>query len=181
MLLWHGSRLSNFVGILSQGLHSHIFHSLGCKNCNPRQVCALLLQRRPSRATCSARVSTSLVSVEVIALLICVNVCACRHGVQVGQLLLHHPGQQHRPAAPLRGTLLCTCACSQVRTCLNEQVALGGMNELKQADYYADRLPAGKLSTKGEISVCVAGELMGSCSLIPCKVWARRLRIRAAR
>lgn len=59
-LLWHGSRLSNWCGILSQVrgqplLASQRFHS----NTPFCRVCASHLPRHHQQATCSARVSTS--------------------------------------------------------------------------------------------------------------------------
>ena len=95
MLLWHGSRLTNFVGILSEGLRI---------------------------APPSAPVTGYMFGKGVYFADICsksANYCWTNANSNTGLMLL----------------------C---------EVALGQMNELKYADYYANNLPAGMLSTLGK-------------------------------
>ncbi|XP_049603711.1 poly [ADP-ribose] polymerase 2 [Syngnathus scovelli] len=94
MLLWHGSRLSNWVGILNQGL----------RVAPPEApVTGYMFGKGIYFADMSSKSA---------------NYCFARNHNQVGLLLL----------------------C---------EVALGDSNELLDADYNADNLPAGKHSTKG--------------------------------
>ncbi|XP_051943359.1 poly [ADP-ribose] polymerase 2 isoform X2 [Hippocampus zosterae] len=94
MLLWHGSRLSNWVGILSQGL----------RVAPPEApVTGYMFGKGIYFADMSSKSA---------------NYCFARNHNQVGLLLL----------------------C---------EVALGDSNELLDADYNANNLPAGKHSTKG--------------------------------
>jgi len=118
MLLWHGSRLTNWVGILSQGE----FMCLGAgsvpfggrsicteRMCGmfhfvPLQACASLLRRLRSPATCLVRAHVArmvTMSRDVRGSEAHVYVCIhsphrqgcllCGHGVQVRQLLFHQP------------------------------------------------------------------------------------------
>lgn len=89
-LLWHGSRLTNFVGILSQGLRI-----------------------APPEAPVTGYVSCALLFNQMkktILFYFFVDVwqrsVLCRHGLQVRQLLLHQQEQQHWHSSPLRGTIL---------------------------------------------------------------------------
>ncbi|XP_019748466.1 poly [ADP-ribose] polymerase 2 isoform X2 [Hippocampus comes] len=94
MLLWHGSRLSNWVGILSQGL----------RVAPPEApVTGYMFGKGIYFADMSSKSA---------------NYCFARNHNQVGLLLL----------------------C---------EVALGDSNEMLDADYNANNLPAGKHSTKG--------------------------------
>merc|ERR1712228_458550 len=94
MLLWHGSRLTNFVGIISQGLRI---------------------------APPEAPVTGYMFGKGVYFADMCsksANYCFTSPSANTGLILL-------------------------------AEVALGDMNPKFQADYYADKLPKGKLSTKG--------------------------------
>ncbi|XP_066311093.1 poly [ADP-ribose] polymerase 2-like [Miscanthus floridulus] len=94
MLLWHGSRLSNWTGILSQGLRISPPEALVSGYMFGKVVYFADMFSKSANYCCASE--------------------ACRSGV----------------------LLLC-------------EVALGDMNELLNADYDANNLPKGKLSTKG--------------------------------
>lgn len=93
-LLWHGSRLTNFVGIISQGLRI-----------------------APPEAPVTGYMFGK--------------------GVYFANMVSK---SANYTAATRSNPVACMLLC---------EVALGDMNELKQADYHASNLPAGKLSTKG--------------------------------
>ena len=93
-LLWHGSRLTNFVGIISQGLRI----------------------APPEAPVTGYMFGKGVYFADMISK--SANYCNASRGSDVACMLL----------------------C---------EVALGDMNELKQADYHASNLPPGKLSTKG--------------------------------
>jgi len=93
-LLWHGSRLTNFVGILSQGLRI----------------------APPEAPVTGYMFGKGVYFADMVSK--SANYCNASRGSDTACMLL----------------------C---------EVALGDMNELKQADYHASNLPAGKLSTKG--------------------------------
>jgi poly [ADP-ribose] polymerase len=93
MLLWHGSRLTNFVGILSQGL----------RIAPPEApVTGYMFGKGVYFADCVSKSA---------------NYC--------------YPSRD-------KPSILLLC-----------EVAVGKSNELTQSDYYANKLPKGKLSTKG--------------------------------
>ncbi|CAK7348322.1 unnamed protein product [Dovyalis caffra] len=94
MLLWHGSRLTNWIGILSQGLRI-----------------------APPEAP--------------------VTGCMFGKGVYFADMFSNSANYCYATSAAPAGVLL---LC---------EVALGDMAELLQAKYDADKLPSGKLSTKG--------------------------------
>uniref|UniRef100_A0A7I4FF06 Poly [ADP-ribose] polymerase n=2 Tax=Physcomitrium patens TaxID=3218 RepID=A0A7I4FF06_PHYPA len=94
MLLWHGSRLSNWTGILSQGLRI-----------------------APPEAPVT--------------------------GYMFGK------GVYFADMVSKSANYCCTHANDPIGVLLLSEVALGGMNELLRSDYHANKLPAGKLSTKG--------------------------------
>ncbi|PHT93271.1 Poly [ADP-ribose] polymerase 2 [Capsicum annuum] len=94
MLLWHGSRLTNWAGILSQGLR-------------------IAPPEAPSTGYMFGK------------------------GVYFADMFSKSANYCYASSAARNGVLL---LC---------EVALGDMNELLSADYYADKLPPGKLSTKG--------------------------------
>lgn len=94
MLLWHGSRLTNWTGILSQGLRI----------------------APPEAPVTGYMFGKGVYFADIVSK--SANYCYTSSRDPIGVLLL----------------------C---------EVALGDMRELQYADYYADRLPAGKLSTKG--------------------------------
>jgi len=94
MLLWHGSRLTNFVGILSQGLRI----------------------APPEAPVTGYMFGKGVYFADMVSK--SANYCNTSRSSDIGVLLL----------------------C---------EVALGETNDLYQADYNADRLPDGKLSTKG--------------------------------
>nr|CAB3473102.1 unnamed protein product [Digitaria exilis] len=94
MLLWHGSRLSNWAGILSQGLRI----------------------APPEAPVCGYMFGKGVYFADMFSK--SANYCYASEASRSGVLLL----------------------C---------EVALGDMNELVNADYYANNLPKGKLSTKG--------------------------------
>ena len=94
MLLWHGSRLTNWAGILSQGL----------RIAPPEApVTGYMFGKGCYFSDCSSKSA---------------NYCYSTSTKNVGILSL-------------------------------SEVSLGNCNELKQADYSADKLPNGKMSTKG--------------------------------
>ncbi len=94
MLLWHGSRMTNWSGILSQGL----------RIAPPEApVTGYMFGKGCYFSDCSSKSA---------------NYCYTTSNKNVGFLSL-------------------------------SEVSLGECNELKQADYDADKLPAGKMSTKG--------------------------------
>ncbi|KAL6626219.1 hypothetical protein ACP70R_029945 [Stipagrostis hirtigluma subsp. patula] len=94
MLLWHGSRLTNWAGILSQGLRI----------------------APPEAPVTGYMFGKGVYFADMFSK--SANYCNASEGSTSGVLLL----------------------C---------EVALGDMNELLNADYYANNLPKGKLSTKG--------------------------------
>mmetsp|Transcript_52481 Transcript_52481/g.60021 ORF Transcript_52481/g.60021 Transcript_52481/m.60021 type:complete len:650 (-) Transcript_52481:186-2135(-) len=94
MLLWHGSRLSNYVGILSQGLRI-----------------------APPEAPVT--------------------------GYMFGK------GVYFADMVSKSANYCCTSRDSNTGILILCDVALGECNEKKRADFYADRLPKGKSSTKG--------------------------------
>lgn len=94
MLLWHGSRLSNWIGILSQGLRI----------------------APPEAPVTGYMFGKGVYFADMFSK--SANYCFAS------------------PSSPVGVLLLC-------------EVALGDMVELLQANYHADNLPAGKLSTKG--------------------------------
>jgi len=94
MLLWHGSRTTNYCGILSQGLRI----------------------APPEAPVTGYMFGKGVYFADMVSK--SANYCFTSTANNIGFLLL----------------------C---------EVALGGMNELKNADYNASNLPAGKLSTKG--------------------------------
>ncbi|PHU28980.1 Poly [ADP-ribose] polymerase 2 [Capsicum chinense] len=94
MLLWHGSRLTNWAGILSQGLR-------------------IAPPEAPSTGYMFGK------------------------GVYFADMFSKSANYCYASSAARNGVLL---LC---------EVALGDMNELLSADYNADKLPPGKLSTKG--------------------------------
>ncbi|CAN4128299.1 unnamed protein product [Withania somnifera] len=94
MLLWHGSRLTNWAGILSQGLR-------------------IAPPEAPSTGYMFGK------------------------GVYFADMFSKSANYCYASSAARTGVLL---LC---------EVALGDMNELLQSDYNADKLPLGKLSTKG--------------------------------
>lgn len=94
MLLWHGSRLTNWAGILSQGLR-------------------IAPPEAPSTGYMFGK------------------------GVYFADMFSKSANYCYASSAAKNGVLL---LC---------EVALGDMNELLSADYNADKLPSGKLSTKG--------------------------------
>lgn len=94
MLLWHGSRLTNWAGILSQGLR-------------------IAPPEAPSTGYMFGK------------------------GVYFADMFSKSANYCYTSSAARNGVLL---LC---------EVALGDMNELLQSDYNADKLPSGKLSTKG--------------------------------
>ncbi|KAM3397453.1 hypothetical protein P3S68_000965 [Capsicum galapagoense] len=94
MLLWHGSRLTNWAGILSQGLR-------------------IAPPEAPSTGYMFGK------------------------GVYFADMFSKSANYCYATSAARNGVLL---LC---------EVALGDMNELLSADYNADKLPPGKLSTKG--------------------------------
>lgn len=93
-LLWHGSRLTNYVGIISQGLRI-----------------------APPEAPVTGYMFGK--------------------GVYFANMVSK---SANYTAATRSSDVACMLLC---------EVALGDMNELKQADFYASNLPPGKLSTKG--------------------------------
>ena len=94
MLLWHGSRLTNWAGILSQGL----------RIAPPEApVTGYMFGKGCYFSDCSSKSA---------------NYCYTNSNKNTGILSLF-------------------------------EVSLGECNELKEADYEADKLPKGKLSTKG--------------------------------
>ncbi|KAL6564174.1 Poly [ADP-ribose] polymerase 2 [Orobanche minor] len=111
MLLWHGSRLTNWTGILSQVCHLILEENM--IRLKPYQVCALLLPKHPSQVTCLAKEFILLICSQKVLIIVV------------------------QPKVPM---LVC---------CFYVSVALGDMAELLTANYQADKLPAGKLSTKG--------------------------------
>ncbi|KAI5074524.1 hypothetical protein GOP47_0010485 [Adiantum capillus-veneris] len=94
MLLWHGSRLTNWTGILSQGLRI-----------------------APPEAPVT--------------------------GYMFGK------GVYFADMVSKSANYCCTSAHNPIGVLLLCEVALGDMRELQYADYNADKLPSGKLSTKG--------------------------------
>jgi poly [ADP-ribose] polymerase len=94
MLLWHGSRLANYVGILSQGLRI----------------------APPEAPVTGYMFGKGVYFADMVSK--SANYCFTNKANNTGLMLL----------------------C---------EVALGGMNPKYHADYYANLLPEGKMSTKG--------------------------------
>ena len=141
MLLWHGSRLSNFTGILSQGLRiappeapvsGYMFGKVSqCLAApSPLSISPLLSSHSPLQpvyAPPSAATDRSVLR----------GCDGVMKGVYFADVVSKSAGYcATSPQAPTACMLLC-------------DVALGEMNEKLNADYNANHLPKGKLSTKG--------------------------------
>ncbi|TVU20949.1 hypothetical protein EJB05_30555 [Eragrostis curvula] len=109
MLLWHGSRLSNWTGILSQGVE--------LKVALLRQPNSPCLRIAPPEAPVT--------------------------GYMFGK------GVYFADMFSKSANYCCASGSSRSGVLLLCEVALGDMNELIYANYKADNLPKGKLSTKG--------------------------------
>jgi hypothetical protein len=92
-LLWHGSRLTNWTGILSQGLRiappeapvtGYMFGKGACVLCCGRGLMTWLTREVGIAATACRRLF-------------------CRQRLQERQLLPHGPQEQHGPPLALRG------------------------------------------------------------------------------
>jgi poly [ADP-ribose] polymerase len=123
MLLWHGSRLSNFTGIVSQGLRI----------------------APPEAPVTGYMVSTATVHSRCNALL-----CLCAEPMTLHlSLSLVCCSSARARTSPTWCLSQPTIVLRIVCCLLLCDVALGEMNEKYAADYNASQLPPGKLSTKG--------------------------------
>ena len=132
-LLWHGSRLSNYVGILSQGLRiappsapvtGYMFGKVVWHKLKKRFLCQWTFANGR-------------------ALLCIIIVYACQ-GVYFADCV--SKSANYCNAATTNNTAIMILC----------EVALGGMNELYNSDYNASNLPSGSLSTKGVCGRCLS-------------------------
>lgn len=172
--MWHGSRLSNYVGILSQGAHCLAFHSFvlcpgGAQVYNYvlRLPCLAFAQHAEHRYS----VTTASVCLLLPCLFSIYNFCADTLRAQCLKLTLFCGVEGLRiapPEAPVtgymfdKGVYFADCVSKSANYCFTNkhapagvmllcEVALGDQHEMKQANYHANtaRQQAGKQSVKG--------------------------------
>ena len=161
MLLWHGSRLSNFAGITSQGL----------RIAPPEAPASGWMFGKSDSSLIAHHTSTRAAHPHATPLTHCSSLCCV--------CVLQGSGQQNSSSPPpcarespftVHSHLLCVCTLraqyfadmvsKSAQYCFTNrqeptacmllcEVALGGMNELLHANSNAAQLPQGKQSTKG--------------------------------
>ena len=161
-LLWHGSRTTNFAGILSQGLRIAPPEApvTGYMFGKGVYTAGTQTPQKPQLGHARAHWRLSIFASAS-------DVPARRHGVQERQLLLRVAFQPHgrraraheraqRAAHMTHGIPpLCPATLSTLRFGRTQgllllcQVALGNVSEKTNSDYNADKLQPGKHSTKG--------------------------------